>query len=93
MTGPTYTGDEALREPVLGALAAVVDPEMALGIVDIGLVYAVRVDPERVHVTMTMTSPACPVTEVVAADIEAALRCKSFRDRIAEKLTTDPDWA
>jgi metal-sulfur cluster biosynthetic enzyme len=74
MKSVPYAGDESLREPLLRALARVVDPEMSLGIVDIGLVYGVKVEPARVQVTMTMTSPACPVVEMIADDIETALR-------------------
>lgn len=74
MNDVDYRGDETLRTTVLDALASVVDPEMSLGIVDIGLVYGVDVSPERVRVAMTMTSPACPVTDVIADDVEMALR-------------------
>lgn len=74
MSGMTYDGEEPLRERVLRALAGVTDPEMSLGIIDLGLVYAVHVASDGVHVTMTMTSPACPVAEALAEEIEAALR-------------------
>ncbi len=74
MSDLSYTGDEALRGPVLAALASVVDPELSLGIVDIGLVHGVDVAPTGVHVTLTMTSPACPVADVIADDVEIALR-------------------
>ncbi|MFT7723626.1 MAG: metal-sulfur cluster assembly factor [Roseateles sp.] len=68
-----YDGPEALRGPVLAALRRVVDPEVALSIVDIGLVYGVSVAQDRVRVRMTMTSAACPVADLVAADVQAEL--------------------
>ncbi|MEX8517005.1 MAG: metal-sulfur cluster assembly factor [Leptothrix sp. (in: b-proteobacteria)] len=68
-----YAGDEAWCEPILAALRQVVDPEVALSIVDVGLIYSVRVEPDLVHVLMTMTSAACPVTDVIVADVETEL--------------------
>ena len=55
-----YDGPAALREPIFQALARVVDPEVALSIVDVGLVYGVTVSGGRVHLLLTMTSAACP---------------------------------
>ncbi len=68
-----YAGPQALRQPVLTALHRVVDPEVAMSIVDVGLVYKVTVTPERLHVLMTMTSPACPVADVILDDVDSEL--------------------
>lgn len=68
-----YDGPEALREPVLLALHRVVDPEVAMSIVDVGLVYAVTVAGERLQVRMTMTSAACPVTDMILDDVQCEL--------------------
>jgi len=68
-----YRGPETLRASVLTALNRVVDPEVAMSIVDVGLVYRVTVTPERLHVVMTMTSAACPVTDVILDDTQAEL--------------------
>lgn len=67
--GFVYSGDETLRGGAVQALRRVVDPEMALNIVDIGLVYEVEVRAGRVRVLMTMTSAACPVTDLVVEDV------------------------
>jgi len=72
-----YDGPEELRAPIGAALQRVVDPEMALSIVDAGLVSAVTVTPDRLHALLTMTSPACPVTDLIVDDAAAEL------DRIA----------
>lgn len=88
-----YTGPESLRLPILRALSGVVDPELALDIVDIGLVYGVDVDDERVHVRLTMTTAACPVTEVIMQDVEDALdRAVPGERRIAVQLVWEPPW-
>ena len=88
-----YEGDEAQRDEVLHALATVVDPEMGLSIVDVGLVYGVRVDPSRVHVDLTMTSAACPVAELIADEIRTAVGAALPDARPVEvTLCWDPPW-
>src|SRR5437867_8474626 len=69
----SYSGPEAMREPILEALHRVVDPEVAMTIVDVGLVYGVTVTADRLHVLLTMTSAACPVTDVIFDDVGAEL--------------------
>ena len=65
-----YDGPVPLQAPILTALRRVVDPEVALNIVDVGLVYAVTARPGEVHVRMTMTSAACPVADVIMEDVQ-----------------------
>jgi metal-sulfur cluster biosynthetic enzyme len=60
-----YEGPETLRPAIVAALARVVDPEVAMSIVDVGLVYGVKVGTRDLRVTMTMTSAACPVADVI----------------------------
>ena len=55
------------------ALAEVQDPELPVGIVDLGLVRWVRVDGAAVTVGITFTSIACPCTDVLAEDVQARL--------------------
>jgi metal-sulfur cluster biosynthetic enzyme len=89
-----YTGPEALRQPVIDALMRVVDPEVALSIVDVGLVYGVAVTAERLHVLLTMTSAACPVADVIIEDIETELGAiASLGQRIDVELTWTPAWS
>ena len=60
-----FKGDPRLLEPVTRALHRVVDPEMALDIVNLGLVHAVEIVERTAHARITMTSPACPVMETI----------------------------
>ena len=68
-----YAGPEPLRQKIAAALQRVVDPELALSIVDVGLVYGVTVTDAKAHVLLTMTSAACPVTDLIIEDVEAQL--------------------
>ena len=88
-----YSGPEDLREPVLAALRRVVDPEVAMSIVDVGLVYGVTVTPQRLHVLLTMTSAACPVTDVILDDVEAELdKAVPPAMAIDVELVWEPPW-
>lgn len=60
-------------ELVRHALRNVVDPEVGINIVDLGLIYDVRVSPEMIAIDLTMTSPACPMSDLVLADAGSAL--------------------
>ena len=61
-------------DDVRAALAEVQDPELPVGIVDLGLVRSVAVDGDAVAVGITFTSIACPCTDVLSDDIRARLR-------------------
>lgn len=89
-----YSGPDALREPILVALHHVVDPEVAMTIVDVGLVYGVAVTPERLHVQLTMTSVACPVIDTIVDDVMAELGKVAPEGMAVEvELVWEPPWS
>jgi metal-sulfur cluster biosynthetic enzyme len=96
MTATPYEFDapESLRAPVLAALRRVVDPEVAMNIVDVGLVYRVAlVDGRELHVQVTMTSAACPVADVILDDIERELDRAVPSDLVIRvQLVWEPPW-
>jgi metal-sulfur cluster biosynthetic enzyme len=62
------------QDDVLEALRDVVDPELGINVVDLGLVYGVDVGEDRVAtIDMTLTSAACPLTDVIEDQAQAAL--------------------
>ena len=68
------TTDQALIEDIEEALKDVVDPELGINIVDLGLVYDLQVDPANVAtIDMTLTSAACPLTDMIEDQVAAAL--------------------
>jgi FeS assembly SUF system protein len=82
-----------LYEAVVAALKEIFDPEIPVNIYDLGLIYGVEVDEESdVTVTMTLTTPHCPVAETMPAEVE--LRAASVPGvRDAEvNLVWDPPW-
>jgi metal-sulfur cluster biosynthetic enzyme len=62
------------EENVLEALKDVIDPELAINIVDLGLIYEVIIEDKSVLVKMTLTSPGCPVGPMLQAMTEGAVR-------------------
>src|SRR5271170_2779964 len=65
----------AEQEDVLEALRDVVDPELGINVVDLGLIYGVDVDADRANaiIDMTLTSAACPLTDVIEDQAREAL--------------------
>lgn len=64
-----FAGPADLQPAIEAALRRVIDPEVAMSIVDVGLVYGVDVGARQVRVLVTMTSAACPVVDVIIDDI------------------------
>jgi metal-sulfur cluster biosynthetic enzyme len=56
-------------EEILEALRDVVDPELGINIVDLGLVYEVRMDGDVAILDMTLTSAACPLTDIIEGQV------------------------
>lgn len=88
-----YEGPADLLPALVAALERVVDPEVALNIVDVGLVYGATVKDGRLDVNVTMTSAACPVVDVIISDIEDELDAAMPPDlKIHVELVWEPAW-
>ena len=88
-----FQGPPELLPTVVAALERVVDPEVALNIVDVGLVYGVAVAGDRLDVLVTMTSAACPVADVIVQGIEDELDEALPPDlKIHVELVWEPPW-
>lgn len=82
--------DAEVRE----ALREVVDPELGINIVDLGLVYDIRIEDATVHVTMTMTSPACPLRDYIQDLVESTVTSRvPDAQRVAVEIVDDPPWS
>ncbi len=80
-------------EDVTKALKGTVDPEIGLNIVDLGLIYNVNVDEKNdVDLKMTMTSPMCPVTTIILADVQLRLEQIKEIGKVNVDLVWDPAW-
>jgi metal-sulfur cluster biosynthetic enzyme len=82
------------EEAIRAALRSVIDPEVGLNVVDLGLVYGIEIAPDRVRVAMTMTTPACPMGAMITEDAREAIRDIAPEGAdIAVDLVWDPPWS
>jgi FeS assembly SUF system protein len=84
---------EEIKEEVIAMLRDVYDPEIPVNIFELGLVYDVRVDESGgVHIAMTLTSPMCPVAEMLPMEIETRAREIEGVREVRIDLVWDPPW-
>ena len=80
-------------EEVTDALTNVIDPELGLDFVELGLIYTVEVDEEnQVFVTYSLTSPGCPIGPQVAEQIEEFVSELDDVSGVHSKLVFSPAW-
>ena len=74
-------------------LKTVMDPELGLPLVDLGLIYTAKMnDQGKVRVQMTLTSPACPAADGMIADIKSRLAEHSSVQDIEVEIVWEPKW-
>jgi metal-sulfur cluster biosynthetic enzyme len=79
---------------VRDALHDVIDPELGVNIVDLGLIYGIEVDDASVRITMTMTSPACPLRDYLQDLVESAVTSRIPDARhVSVEIVTEPPWS
>jgi metal-sulfur cluster biosynthetic enzyme len=77
---------------VMEALRSVIDPEIDCNIVDLGLVYGVRIEEPKVSVQMTLTTPGCPMHESIAWGVKMALLNLEGVEDAEVEIVWDPPW-
>lgn len=80
------------REQVTEALREVFDPELGMSVVDLGLIYGVEIDGGRVRITMTLTTPGCPLHDSMTEWVRQAVGSLPEVDDVAVTLTFEPPW-
>ena len=88
---PSYTRSVLTKEDVFEALRQVEDPELGMDIVDLGLVYDVDVEGEKVTVTHSLTSMGCPAGPMIQEDIYRVMS-ELGASEVEVELTWDPPW-
>jgi metal-sulfur cluster biosynthetic enzyme len=83
---------DALLDAVWRALGTVIDPELGLDIVTLGLVYGVEADEDGVTITHTLTTPGCPMERIITDGILAAAGALPGVGRAETRLVWDPAW-
>lgn len=93
---PPAASEEApggkLYEAVIAALRDIFDPEIPVNIYDLGLIYGVDIDDGHVVVTMTLTTPHCPVAESMPSEVEMRVMAVPGIATAEVNLVWDPPW-
>jgi metal-sulfur cluster biosynthetic enzyme len=87
-TEPVVTVDD-----VMDALSNVIDPELGLDFVELGLIYGVEIDGGEVEVTFTLTTPACPIGPHVSEQMEEFVTELEGVDSVQCNMVFTPPWS
>lgn len=80
------------QEQIIDKLRECLDPELGVNIVDLGLVYGVIIEGNRVNVLMTLTTPGCPLDSYFTRDITTRLKALKGVSDVSVELTFEPPW-
>lgn len=83
---------ESVESKIWEALKGVIDPELGVSIVDLGLVYDVRYESGVAEVEMTLTSPGCPLAPLIDRLVKEAVKSIPLVKEITVELVWDPPW-
>lgn len=89
--GDPLEGD-TLVEAVIAALRDIFDPEIPVNIYDLGLIYGVENDDGHIEVTMTLTTPHCPVAESMPAEVELRIMSVPGVATAEVNIVWEPAW-
>jgi FeS assembly SUF system protein len=81
-----------LRDKVEETLQTVQDPEIPVSIMELGLVYELKIDKDVVWITMTLTAPACPVAGEIIQEVQQKVEAIEGVKQVHVTLTFDPPW-
>jgi FeS assembly SUF system protein len=90
---PPAPAPSPLHAEIVETLKTVYDPEIPVNIYDMGMIYAIEVNEEKfAHVTMTLTSPACPVAGTLPGEVEQKVKNVPGVSDGKVELVWDPPW-
>jgi metal-sulfur cluster biosynthetic enzyme len=96
--GKIYTSDAKMigmisKEDVMRVLRECFDPEIGISVVDLGLIYDVKVDKDKIYIKMTLTTPGCPMHSYMTQDVQNKVKSiKGVKD-VKVELVWDPPWS
>ena len=81
-----------LIDKVVEKLKTVYDPEIPIDIYELGLIYDVKIDGKKALLDMTLTSPHCPVAEILPNQVKRAVEEIKELEEVVVKVVWDPPW-
>lgn len=82
-----------LEQKIISVLETVYDPEIPVNIYELGMIYDIKVkDNADIDITMTLTSPACPVAESLPGEVRQKIKDMEETNEVNVKLVWEPPW-
>ena len=82
----------ATTDAITSCLENVIDPELGINVVDLGLIYNIHINGNKISVDMTLTTPGCPMAGMLAGSVEQAVRQAFEGADVEVSLIWDPPW-
>lgn len=82
-----------MEDKIREALKKVIDPELGVSIVDLGLIYDIRYEAGEAEIEMTLTSPGCPLAPVIDSQVREVLKEVPEIQKVTVDLVWDPPWS
>ena len=83
-----------MNKKIIKALKSVIDPEIGISVYDLGFIYDIAVDDHNnVTIKMTLTTPGCPMMQLLLSQVECAVRSIKSINQVKIDLVFDPPWS
>ena len=79
-------------EEIISALKECYDPEIPVNVWDLGLIYDVSVDEDKVHIKMTLTAPGCPMHRYISEEVKNKIQTVNGVKEATVEVVWDPPW-
>jgi metal-sulfur cluster biosynthetic enzyme len=80
------------KEDVMKVLKECYDPEIGVSLLDLGLIYDVKVENDKVNIKMTLTTPGCPMHSYMVQDVQNKVKSIKGIQEVNIELVWDPPW-
>ena len=80
------------RDDIINELKKIYDPEIPVNIWDLGLIYGINIESEKIVIDMTFTSPTCPMMEDILSQVKTAVESISGGKFVEVNLVWEPAW-
>lgn len=89
-----YIGDTENHKKIIAAIKNVVDPDIDYNIYDMGLIYAIHIEKDKIHIVMTLTSINCPAAQTLPENVVFEVESiQGFKDwEISVEVVFEPAW-